>query len=37
MTSAFTSPVWAQLVVFTLAVIVIRLCPEGLYARVRGR
>ena len=27
----------AQLVVFTLAVIVIRLCPEGLYARVRGR
>ena len=31
------SPVAAQLVVFTLAVIVIRLCPEGLYARVRGR
>jgi branched-chain amino acid transport system permease protein/urea transport system permease protein len=32
-TSALTSPVWAQLVVFTLAILVIRLFPNGLLAR----
>jgi branched-chain amino acid transport system permease protein/urea transport system permease protein len=31
------SPVAAQLVVFSMAVIVIRLCPEGLYPRLRRR
>jgi urea transport system permease protein len=34
-TSAFFSPVWSQLVVFTTAIVVIRLFPSGLLARGR--
>jgi branched-chain amino acid transport system permease protein/urea transport system permease protein len=33
LTAAFTSPVWAQLVVFTAAIIVIRFFPNGLVSR----
>jgi len=35
LTSALASPVWAQLVVFVAAILVIRLRPRGLVARVR--
>jgi len=34
-TSAFFSPVWAQLVVFTAAIVIVRLFPSGLLARRR--
>jgi branched-chain amino acid transport system permease protein/urea transport system permease protein len=33
LTAAFTSPVWAQFVVFTAAIIVIRIFPNGLVSR----
>lgn len=33
LTAAFTSPVWAQLVVFTAAILVIRIFPDGLVSR----
>lgn len=36
LTATFISPVWAQLVVFVMAILVIRLFPRGLVAR-RGR
>jgi branched-chain amino acid transport system permease protein/urea transport system permease protein len=35
LTSALASPVWAQLTVFVAAILVIRLRPRGLVARVR--
>ncbi|MCX5494952.1 branched-chain amino acid ABC transporter permease [Kaistia dalseonensis] len=35
LTAAFTSPVWAQLVVFTAAILVIRLFPNGLVSRAK--
>jgi branched-chain amino acid transport system permease protein/urea transport system permease protein len=35
LTAAFTSPVWAQLVVFTAAILVIRIFPNGLVSRRR--
>jgi branched-subunit amino acid ABC-type transport system permease component len=35
--STFFSPVWAQGVVFTLAIVLIRLFPQGLMARTRRR
>lgn len=35
LTAAVTSPVWAQLVVFAAAILVIRLRPAGLLARAR--
>ncbi len=35
LTAAFTSPVWAQLVVFTAAILVIRVFPNGLVSRLR--
>jgi branched-chain amino acid transport system permease protein/urea transport system permease protein len=35
--STFFSPVWAQGVVFTLAIVLIRLFPQGLTARTRRR
>ncbi|PVB60133.1 branched-chain amino acid ABC transporter permease [Labrenzia sp. 011] len=37
LTATFLSPVWAQLVVFVLAIIVIRLAPSGLLARKRRK
>lgn len=37
LTATFLSPVWAQLVVFVLAIIVIRLAPGGLLARKRRK
>jgi branched-chain amino acid transport system permease protein/urea transport system permease protein len=33
LTAAFTSPVWAQLVVFTAAILVIKVFPNGLVSR----
>jgi urea transport system permease protein len=35
--ASLASPVAAQLVVLGLAIVVIRLCPDGLYARLRRR
>lgn len=35
LTAAFSSPVWAQLVVFTAAILVIRVFPNGLVSRQR--
>ena len=35
LTAAFASPVWAQLVVFTAAILVIRVFPNGLVSRRR--
>src|SRR5690606_41716377 len=35
--SPFHSPVWAQGVVFTLAILLIRMFPDGVMARVRRR
>ncbi len=35
LTAAFSSPVWAQLVVFTAAILVIRVFPNGLVSRRR--
>ncbi|HLS55806.1 MAG TPA: branched-chain amino acid ABC transporter permease [Zeimonas sp.] len=35
--STFHSPVWAQGVVFTLAILLIRMFPDGVMARVRRR
>jgi branched-chain amino acid transport system permease protein/urea transport system permease protein len=35
--STFFSPVWAQGVVFTLAILLIRAFPQGLMARARRR
>jgi urea transport system permease protein len=35
MTAAFTSPVWAQLVVFAAAILVIRVFPNGLVSQSR--
>ena len=35
--STFYSPVWAQGVVFTLAILLIRMFPDGVMARVRRR
>jgi branched-chain amino acid transport system permease protein/urea transport system permease protein len=35
LTAAIASPVWAQLVVFTAAILVIRMFPNGLISRWR--
>ena len=35
--STFYSPVWAQGVVFTVAILLIRVFPDGVMARVRRR